>query len=177
MYKSISRRINNELPLIPAKIYYFSLIQSQILYGLAVWGGALFINETHKDLQDKQDKIVRTLFTRFFPRKGLNEVYTQLNIPTIKQLYEIHSSLYLFDIINTDQFPELKASTNELIFNHGYNTRKNTLLIPLNNYSNFRYNFMYNAIKVWNSIPPDIKSVKVKKYFKAKIKRHFMTNG
>ena len=129
MYKSISRRINNELPIIPAKIYYFSLIQSQVLYGLTVWGGALFTNENHKDLQDKQDKIVRSLFAKFFPRKSLNEVYVELNILTIKQLYKIHTSLYLYDIINSDKFPELKASTNELMFNHAYNTRKHSLLV------------------------------------------------
>ena len=174
MYKSISRKINNKLPLIPSKIFYFSLIQSQILYGLAVWGGTLFANDAHKDLQIKQDKIVKTLFSKFFPRKPLNELYKTVNIPTIKQLYKIHISLYLFDIINTEKFPQLKASINELIFNHPYNTRKNSLLIPLNNFNNFRHNFLYNGTKIWNSIPATIKNLP-KKRFKTQVRKYFIS--
>ena len=172
-HKAIARRINNKLTLIPAKIYYFSLIQSYILYGLPVWGGALFVNGAHDDLQTKQDKIIRSLFSKFFPRKSLNEVYKTLNIPKIKQLYKIHVSNYLYDIINTNRFPQLKAATNALIFSHDYNTRRNSLLIPLNNFTNFRYNFTYNAIKVWNDIPADIKKLTSKR-FKTEIKKHFM---
>ena len=172
-HKAIARRVNNKLTLIPAKIYYFSLIQSYILYGLPVWGGALFVNGAHDDLQAKQDKIIRSLFSKYFPRKTLNDVYKTLNIPKIKQLYKIHVSIYIYDIINTNLFPQLKAATNALIFKHDYNTRRNSLLIPLNNFTNFRYNFIYNAIKVWNDIPADIKKLTCNR-FKTEIKKHFM---
>ena len=173
MYKSISRKINNSLTLVPAKIYYFSLVQSRIIYGIPVWGGVLFVNESFKDLQDKQDKIIRALFAKFFPRKELSEIYIQLNIPKIKQLYKIYASLYFYDIINTDKYPQIKASTTELLFSHNYNTRKNSLIIPLNNFSNFRYTFLYNAVKVWNDIPGNIKNTESRKKFKNSIKKHF----
>ena len=173
MYKSISRKINNSLTLVPAKIYYFSIVQSRIIYGIAVWGGVLFVNDSFKDLQDKQDKIIRALFAKFFPRRDLNEIYIELNIHKIKQLYKIYASLYFYDIINTDKYPQIKASTTELLFNHAYNTRKNSLIIPLNNFSNFRYNFLYNAVKVWNDIPGNIKNTESRKKFKNSIKKHF----
>ena len=127
MHKAISRRINNFLPLIPSKIYYFSLIQSQILYGLVVWGGALFVNQSLNDLQSKQDKIVKALFCKFFPTKSLNEVYNLVNIPTINQLYKIRVSTYLYEILKTNKYPQLRSSTETLIFNHNYNTRNNTV--------------------------------------------------
>ena len=176
MHKSISRRINNKLPLIPAKIYYFSLIHSQILYGLVVWGGALMVNNALNDLQDKQDKIVRALFSKNFPRKSLREVYIALNISNIKVSYKIRVSLYLFDILYTDKFPQLKSSTEALIFNHGYNTRKNNLLIPQNNFSKSKYHFLYNSIKIWNEIPAEVKKMPRAK-FKDGIKKHFMSQN
>ena len=70
MYKSIARKINNNLTLVPSKIYYFSIVQSRIIYGIAVWGGILFVNDSFKDLQDKQDKIIRALFAKFSPGKS-----------------------------------------------------------------------------------------------------------
>ena len=176
MYKSISRKINNKLPLVPAKIYYFSLVQSHLIYGLTVWGGALFVNETHRDLQIKQDKIVRALFAKFFPAKNLDEIYIELRIAKLKQLYKIYVSLYFFDIIYTNKYPQIKAATNDLLFDHSYNTRKNSLIIPLNRFPNFRHNFLYNAVKVWNEIPSTIKHIVNKKKFKNEIKKHFMAN-
>ena len=112
-------------------------------------------------------------FAKFFPRKELSEIYIQLNIPKIKQLYKIYASLYFYDIINTDKYPQIKASTTELLFSHNYNTRKNSLIIPLNNFSNFRYTFLYNAVKVWNDIPGNIKNTESRKKFKNSIKKHF----
>ena len=176
MYKSISRKINNKLTLIPSKIFYFSLVQSRILYGLAVWGGALFVNDAFKDLQDKQDKIIRALFAKFFPRKNLQDLYSELCIPKIKQLYKIHCSFYFYDILNTDKFPQIKSSTTELLFNHRYDTRRNSLIIPLNNFSNFRYTFLYNAIKVWNEIPGSIKNTENPRKFRKLVKKFFTSD-
>ena len=64
MYKSIGRKINNNLTLVPSKIYYFSIVKSRIIYGIAVWGGILFVNDSFKDLQDKQEKIISALFAK-----------------------------------------------------------------------------------------------------------------
>ena len=176
MYKSISRKINNKVTFIPSKIFYFSLVQSRILYGLPVWGGALFVNEACKDLQDKQDKIIRALFSKFFPRKSLRDIYSELRIPTIKQLYKIYCSFYFYDILNTNKFPQIKSSTVELLFNHQYNTRKNSLIIPLNNFSNFRFTFLYNAVKVWNEIPGSNKNTENPKIFRSMMKKFFTSD-
>ena len=176
MYKSISRKINDKLTLVPAKIYYFSLVQSHILYGLVVWGGALFVNNALKDLQDKQDKIIRALFAKFFPHKSLTDICIELKILNIKQLYKAYVSLYFYDILNTNKYPQIKSSTNELLFNHSYNTRKNSLIIPHNSFTNFRYNFLYNAVKVWNEIPSSIKATENRKRFKNRIKKHFLNH-
>ena len=122
------------------------------------WRSRKVISEyaKNKNLQDKQDKIVRALFSKFFPRKR-KEIYIAMNISNIKVSYKIRVSLYLFDILYTNKFPQLKSSTEALIFNHGYNTRKNTLLIPQNNFSKSKYHFLYNSIKIWNEIPAKLK--------------------
>ena len=132
------------------------------------------MNRSLNDLQNIQDKIVKALFCKFFPTKSLNEVYNLVNIPTINQVYKILVSTYLYEILKTNKYPQLRSSTESLIFNHNYNTRNNTLLIPLSNFSKYKYHFLYNSIKVWNEIPADLKN---KSYmaFKTGIRKHFMS--
>ena len=66
--------MTNKLPLIPAKIYYFSLTHSQMLYGWVARDGPLMVNDAFNDLQGKQDKIVTALFSKIFPKKSLKEI-------------------------------------------------------------------------------------------------------
>ena len=124
MHKSICKKVNNSMSFVASKIYYFSLIQSHLIYGLPVWGGALIVNNFFADLQLKQDKIIELLFKKYFPRMSLFEIYRTLNIPKIVQLYKIYTSTYIFEILRSDKFPQIKTITNELYFNHNYNTRR-----------------------------------------------------
>ena len=52
-------------------------------------------------------------------------------------------------------------------------TEANKVNIPMFNISLNHNQFLYNAIKLWNDIPPDLKLKKSPKKFKLKLKQHY----
>jgi hypothetical protein len=121
-------------------------------------------------LQKKQNKIVRNLFGRFFPNCGTTELFDSMKILRIKQIYKLHLGLTMYKVIYTNQMPFLESAIQSLLVNHRYPTRRHSDLIPpLPRVNAIKFNFLYQSILFWNSLPEDIKSCSSLFVFKKKL--------
>ena len=140
-----------------AKLFYFSNIFSIMSYSILAWGG-LLDTQRGKRLQRLQNKIVFNLFSRFSPSPNISDLYRNLSLLTLKNVYKLKVGLTMYKMFNEDFLPEIKDVILEPNIPNFYNTRQNNhLRLPFPRVNSIKYNFTYQFILTWNSIPDYIK--------------------
>lgn len=134
---------------------YFAFFQSRILYGLAVWGGSVHIGTIFL----LQKRCIRILDGLKSNRESCRESFKKLNIHTITSLYVIE----LCKLVKRypSKFPPRPQGPSNRL-----NERlKFDLEVPQTRTSTYSRTVKIAAIKTFNSLPEDIKSLTGTKFF------------
>jgi hypothetical protein len=128
------------------KMIYYSHLHSIITYGLIFWGNSHYSNTIFR----LQKRIIR-IIVGLRSRDSCREQFKKLKILLLQSQYIL--SLLLFVISNGSYFTEYSDI-------HNINTRtKSNLHPPLANFSTYQKGAYYYGIKVFNSVPTQIKDL------------------
>ena len=173
----ISYYLRRFLTLESAISIYYSFTHSILNYGIAFWGG-LVLNSQNSALQISQNKVVRNLFRPHFPTLSTVELFQKCELLNVKQIYLYQLSITIFKIIHLNDMPFLLEEIHELLLTHNYPTRgRARLQPPFPRVNAIKFNFLYQAITNWNTIPETIKNSQSLPIFKSKMKKFLLSSN
>jgi hypothetical protein len=145
---------------------YFSLTQSLICYGIEAWGGcAAFV---HERLAKTQKLIIKVIMRKpiRFPTLELFEIFPVLSV---RQLF-VKSILCKYHVnlakhMRSQQIRLTRSSESQ------------NFVVPLFRTTNGQRQYAFFAPKIFNDLPPTIKSIKKDEQFKNAIKAYVRQPG
>lgn len=157
-YYAISR-IKNSLPIQSIITVYFSLVYSSLNYNILLWGDSIDSNRVFI----AQKRIIRLIFN-LDSRESCRPTFKKYQLFTLSSLYIYRCLLYV---------KENENSIVKLSDFHTYSTRNaDTFCIPSHSTTKFKSSCVYQAIILYNHLPPAIKMLnraKFKKLIKCKL--------
>lgn len=145
------RKIALYVPIEISKIAYIGLFQSQLTYGVLIWG-----NSTEWNRIFLLQKMAIRAMTKNTSRVTCKPLFAELKILTFPALYIYHCLTYLKK--NEQSFQ--KQSTT-----HSYVTRKSDqLVLPQYRLETTHRSFLYMAIKMYNHLPKKIKELPTNRF-------------
>ena len=140
-----------------------------ILYGIVTWGSTY--KSYLKKLEVIQNKAIYAITkTKLYKQKS-PPLYHKLEILPIRQLYKIEIAKFMHKL-STSFLPQPLLNQFSMVnLRHSYSTR-NQFNYSLSCYSSSKLqtSFIFNAIKIWNSIPISIRNLPFKRFRKEYIK-------
>ena len=172
--KSLLMRGKNLLTTHAKKILYFAQIQSNLTYGLLIWGPMISSEELRK-LSRLQDKCVNLIDQRL----SIAETYRKYDIlPFNKvielEMYKTWHKCYL-QMLPTKLTCLMKEDHNKLNLEkqHSYNTRrKREINLPLATFLLYKNSFYVKGLKLYGELPTEIKEEKNYKLFVNRCKNY-----
>ena len=169
------QRINNLVPLRSRLLLYNSLVASHLKYADTVWAGC--------DVADKQ-KLQRTQNLAVKSILGMkkydsaSEALKKAKLLPLDHKQKIHEAVYIHKGLAhklpspiCDQYNQLKPQSTssrsidqQLLNIHSHKTEK------------YKHSPLYRTIKIWNSIPLNIKTIENSSTFKKNLQQHFQKN-
>ena len=165
--KSLLMRGKYLLTVHAKKVLYFAQIQSNLTYGLLIWGPMISAEE-QKKITKLQDKCVDLIDTRL----SKTETYKTYKILPFQKLielemYKIWHKCYL-NLLPTKLIGLMKEDHNKLNLEkqHSYNTRKKKELnLPFATSAVYKNSFYVKGSKLYGELPPEIKEKKNYSHF------------
>ena len=158
------------------KILYFAQIQSNLTYGLLIWGNMISSAEKQK-LETLQNKCIKLID----PRKTVTEICEKYNILTFLELVELENCKTWYKHRNgllPTKFSELMSRDHKgkkLIKSHNYSTRrKNELNLSLATSMNYHSSFLVAGLADYISLPTDLKKEMKLHRFVTRCKQYLM---
>ena len=176
--KSLLMRGKYLLTVHAKKILYFAQIQSNLTYGLLIWG-PMISTEEQKKLAKLQDKCVDLIDHRL----SVVETYKRYNILPLQKLIELEMyktwhKCYL-NILPSKLTCLMKEDHNKLNLEkqHGYNTRrKREINLPLATSLVYKNSFYVKGSKLYSELPPEIKEEKNYNLFVKRCKKYLSSS-
>lgn len=142
---------------------YYSHIYAQLRYGIVMWGNSVNVDTIFK----LQKYCIRIIF-ELGPRDSCLEYFKNYNILTVPSIYILESSLLI------KKHPEHYTPVSEI---HMYNTRnKQNMIRPCTNKGYIENNVYNMSVKIYNSVPNEIKMLPYQK-FKNSLKKFLIQNA
>ena len=119
------------------KFMYYTIFDSNMKYGCQIWGQNF--NTLLRDIEKLQNKLINTMNLKT-GSLHLNDLFTELKIPSLKDLITFNKCLFVFDQLKVDLPQAFKNYFLKKYDYHIYNTRgtKKTLLgVQLKNTSQY----------------------------------------
>ena len=172
--KSLLMRGKNLLTSHAKKILYFAQIQSNLTYGLLIWG-PMISNEDLRKLRRLQDKCVNLIDQRL----SIVETYKKYDILPFDKLIELEMyktwhKCYL-QMLPTKLTCLMKEDHNKsnIEKQHSYNTRrKREINLPLATSLLYKNSFYVKGLKLYSELPTEIKEEKNFKLFVNNCKKY-----
>ena len=153
---------------------YNSFIQSHALYGILNWGCAR--KSILEPLKRNLRKAIRV--TDFAPYTAHSDpIFKRLRLLNFGKLYKLETAKFMFQINKDNSYTTLGHECLKTKKLHCYNTRQSSGLgfslqaISTNSKRNF---LTFDGIKLWNSLPLDLKEANNKISFKNKMKHYLL---
>ena len=133
-------------------VVYNSIINSQLSYGISVWGAYSHIDRL-KPLFILQKRALRNLFSirrvSRFIRGHTKLIFRDYNILTV---YNIYNYMTLLSIDKLFKLQEPQYLCEILKLNKDNNSRNNRIYLPLLKSTQYQNNFCYQGPSLWNSL-------------------------
>ena len=169
------QRINNLVPLRSRLLLYNSLVASHLKYADTVWAGC--------DVADKQ-KLQRTQNLAVKSILGMkkydsaSEALKKAKLLPLDHKQKIHEAVYIHKGLAhklpspiCDQYNQLKPQSTS-----SRSIDQQLLNIPCHKTEKYKHSPLYRTIKIWNSIPLNIKTIENSSTFKKNLQQHFQKN-
>lgn len=151
-------------------IIYNSLIKSHLTYLIEVWGAACKTNL--KQLQIAQNKIIKLLFHLPYSTPT-SIVYKKTKLMSLSQMYKYNTCILIKKILAKDSHSQIIFTKKAQFQTRKMRSANNiSLYRPRTNYGT--KNILFEGVKMYNSIPNDIKGSQSLSLFKNKLKCHIM---
>ena len=152
---------------------YSTLFQPIFDYGCNSWYRDLTCGLKHK-LQTAQNKVIR-LVLGVHPRYHIGfQHFKKLGWLNIQRRVDFFAAKHMFNIFH-GKAPAYLQYANRVSASHHHETRHSSMnfVMPLVR-SQEHKGFMFNAIRLWNELPCDVKACKSLTVFKYKTKQFYM---
>ena len=168
----ISFKIKHFLDINSSKKFYYAFTYSLISYCIIVWGGILNNTQFGDKLFNLQKKIVSNLFSKFCEE---NCIFKKFRILKIFDIHKLSVAIYMFKALSENDTNRLLNF--ELNYpTHNYSTRqRNNAILPFPHIRSVKISFHYQFVKIWNSIPSNIKQINNFRSFKRDLINHFIS--
>lgn len=153
-----------------AKLVYNGYILSTIRYNICSWSHCS--NFHVKAVGTVMNKALKILF-KLSPRTSTKNLYKLSNMLDINQLIYFEKCKYIYNILNNNIKSKLILINRENIHNHFTRNRKD-IEIPKTRTAKNQRSLKYSAIKLFNSLPVEIKNSVNLQIFKSKLKKHIV---
>ena len=152
-------RLNNILPCDSLQLLYSALLVPHIVYGIEIWHGAL---QTNRDRIFKlQKKAIRAINSLPY-NHHTHDYFKSMGVLKSEDLYKLK--------LSTCMFKNRIVGTQSDVHNHN-TRRRNDLILPRYNRSRSQTSWMYQGIRLWNSLPNETKLIERGGPFKNSMKR------
>ena len=167
-------KLNKYLP--PYILYklYYTLVFPYFIYGIEAWH-ATYDNIT-QPLFILQKKSIRAINNLEY-RAHTNNYFKSSSILKLSDLFNYQTLIYFHKTLNQPNFdPSLKSTLNYSSNIHNHNTRNRNQILPQHfNIKKSKFNIKYSGIKLHNSLPDSISSIKSLFKFKKKLREHYVS--
>lgn len=167
----IFRKVSTHIPNEYKRQIFYALFHSRVTYGILTWYSAF---KTHKvKLQTIQNKAIRNLYKHSITDSNI-EIHKINNILNLDQHFKYIVATHIHNIINENIHTTSIIQSNAEI--HQHDTRSSTHLnVCKSNTIKYGQNqAIRQGIKIYNQLPPELKSENTKK-FKKKLKQIIQT--
>lgn len=158
----VIKRIKTISDVSSSKTAYLALFESNLRYGLLIWG-----NSSGGNLQRvlvSQKKAIRAL-AGLQPRESCRPAFINLSILTVVSMYVLEAVIHVHE-----------RGLPKGCQLHQYNTRRATdFQLPVHRLSLFEEKPSYMGSKLWNHLPEDLKKLEMAK-FRKKVKLWLLQN-
>ena len=167
-------KLNKFLPHSVLKTIYLSLIQPYLTYGIVAWHGTT-MNLTNI-LFTLQKKAIRAV--NFLPyNTHTNDYFKNMKILKLNDQFKFQSSQYIFKTLYFNNDSELKSNLIQHSDIHNHNTRgASKFNVPKYKNKKSQFNIDFSGIKIWNSLPLNIKNSKTLSDFNRKLKSTLLSS-
>ena len=149
------------------------MVESILSYGLLVWAGPQMGNATFIKICYLQDKIIFNLLANVNDDfENVNLIYKRHRILKLPDLYKLRAALFLYKVFNQNYAPFILERLQPVLTQNAYILRNNNLFVaPFPRVNTIKFNFIFNAVKVWNSLRDDIRQSRSLNILKSLLKR------
>ena len=152
------------------KLIYFSFIYSHLQYLASVWSTAC--DNRLNPLRVLQNRAIKKIYKLPYLEPTVN-LYGPKQLMNINCIYKYKISCYIFSVLNKKKHSNVNFTVNNSIYNH--NTRQFNHLSLINIKSNYgRKSVYFQGIKIYNSLPQDLKNTQVLSKFKRKVRKYLL---
>lgn len=147
---------------------YYSLIHSNLMYCIAVWGGSAKVHINR--LQRLQNRAARFIGDGRAPI-----VLSDLCILDVACLYRYSCCVKMFRSVKLQHHEYFASSFEKLRPDHSYSTRhkiSNRVNVPLCVKSRSQRSFYFNAARMWNDVPVNLGNIESLSVYKRTLKRY-----
>ena len=169
----ILNKVKNLLPMATLKNLYYALIDSQISYGIELWGNSPHINSITK-LQKRAIRIIN----RESYKAHTEPLFKQSRILKITDLYKLKLLMFSYDY-KSGHLPASFANffQERRNINISITTRQENDFVAQRPRTNFSKNSVYQqTVTVWNDLPNELKTIPTRSQFKKALTSHFIDN-
>ena len=157
-------RLNNILPAESLQLLYSALFVPHLVYGIEIWHSALQCNRDR--IFKLQKKAIRAINSLPY-NDHTHDHFKSLGILKLEDLFRLKLSTCMFK-------NRITGTQGDI---HSHNTRgRNELILPRYNKARSQSSWMYQGIRLWNSLPQDVKNVRSVGAFKNGLKRAILDN-
>ena len=155
---SIIRYLRYSFPEKILKTLYLTLVLPYLMYCNIIWGAAY--DTVLNPLYILQKKSVRTI-TKSHYLEHTQPLFLNCKILTVYQIYDFNCAKFIFNVLNTNKYPNFKEKLNITQTNHHYNTRGRALLrAPFERLQKCMNSYFINGIRVWNNVSEFVRKSK-----------------
>lgn len=166
----ILNKIKHHVNIDCLKTVYYSLVYSQLTYGIILWGAAYDVHINKLVIMQK--KIVRCMAKANY-REHSQPLFQELNLLNLGNIYTIEVAKFMYKYVQKELpkiFLDIYASSNLI---HAHNTRQVEHFRPtINRLNTSLRSILYKGPIIWNSLPVDIRQATSLNIFVSRVKKH-----
>ena len=161
-HTGILYKIRDNLPLKTRLDYYYAFIYPYLTYNIIIWGSTY---QTHLlPLITQHKRTIRTITNAgYIDHTG--PLFKRLKLLKLKDIYYFHLGTYMF---NARSRGEYATQTN--VHTRGSNDARPELHLL----ATTQHAVSYAGPKLWNSLPPNIRSINNYRRFRKSLKKHLL---
>ena len=153
---------------------YFSLIYPYLIYGCQVWSSGSI--SAIKKLQSTQNRCIRLFYSEH--DFNIQSTFNRLNLMPLNKIHKYFILTKFFQYNYNSNYSYFHNKIQLLHFNHTYQTRLNDtngVTLPGATRAKYCRSFLFQAAKLWNLLPPDLREPVSFNLYKVRLK-HFIFN-